>query len=49
MVFGTSDLLGPNTPAEIKTVKYIQSAWTAFERNPETGLDWPTYDETPTR
>lgn len=44
MVFGTSDLLGPNTPAEEATSKYIQSAWAAFARDPEHGLAWPLYD-----
>lgn len=44
MIFGTSDFLGPNTPAEIETSSYIQSAWAAFARDPENGLDWPTYD-----
>ena len=45
MVFGTSDLLGPNTPIEAATSKYIQDAWAAFARDPEKGLkDWPIYD-----
>ncbi|PSN61504.1 alpha/beta-hydrolase [Corynespora cassiicola Philippines] len=47
MVFGTSDLLGADAAAEIETSKYIQSAWAAFARDPETGLEsfgWPTYD-----
>lgn len=44
MVFGTADLLGPSTIAEIETSKYMQSAWAAFARDPEHGLAWPTYD-----
>lgn len=44
MVFGTSDLLGPNTPTEAETSKYMQSAWAAFARDPEHGLNWPMYD-----
>jgi hypothetical protein len=44
MVFGTSGLLGPDTPVEIETSKYIQNAWAAFARDPEHGLTWPTYD-----
>ncbi len=44
MIFGTADLLGPNTPAEDGTSKYIQSAWAAFARDPENGLVWPQYD-----
>ncbi|KAH5352965.1 hypothetical protein HBI29_158760 [Parastagonospora nodorum] len=44
MVFGTSDLLAPNTPTEAETSKYMQSAWATFARDPEHGLRWPTYD-----
>ena len=44
MVFGTSDLLGPDTPAEAATSKYIQDAWAAFARDPEKGITWPQYD-----
>jgi carboxylesterase type B len=44
MVFGTSDLLGLNTPAEMATSKYMQDAWAAFARDPEHGIVWPTYD-----
>jgi hypothetical protein len=43
MVFGTSDLLGPDTPAEAATSKYMQSAWAAFARDPVNGLSWPEY------
>lgn len=48
MVFGTSDLLGPDTDIEAKTSKYIQDAWAAFARDPENGLSgvWPMYDPT---
>ncbi|KAF9693294.1 hypothetical protein EKO04_008897 [Ascochyta lentis] len=46
MVFGTADLLGPNTPAEIETSRYMQSAWAVFAKDPQHGLDWPTYDPT---
>jgi carboxylesterase type B len=49
MIFGTSDLLGPDTQAEIETGKYMQDAWAAFARDPEHGLEkelnWPRYDE----
>ncbi|KAF3051815.1 hypothetical protein E8E11_003378 [Didymella keratinophila] len=41
MVFGTSDLLGPNTATETATSKYMQDAWAAFARDPENGLQWP--------
>ncbi|KAJ8116018.1 hypothetical protein OPT61_g2465 [Boeremia exigua] len=44
MVFGTADLLGPNTPTEEETSKYMQNAWAAFARDPEHGLVWPQYD-----
>ncbi|KAH6629592.1 Alpha/Beta hydrolase protein [Boeremia exigua] len=44
MVFGTSDLLGPDTPAEAATSKYIQDAWAAFARDPEKGITWAQYD-----
>lgn len=44
MVFGTSDLLGPDTPTEMGTSKYMQNAWAAFARDPAHGLTWPTYD-----
>jgi len=44
MVFGTSDLLGPDTSTEAETSRYMQGAWAAFARDPVDGLDWPTYD-----
>ena len=47
MIFGTSDLRGPDTEAEAETSKYYQNAWAAFARDPEHGLDafgWPQYD-----
>ncbi|KAF2845552.1 alpha/beta-hydrolase [Plenodomus tracheiphilus IPT5] len=44
MIFGTSDLRGRDSPAEVDTSRYIQSAWGAFARDPEHGLNWPTYD-----
>lgn len=44
MVFGTSDIIGPDTTTEAATSKYIQNAWAAFARNPQGGLSWPTYD-----
>ncbi|KAF2036120.1 alpha/beta-hydrolase [Setomelanomma holmii] len=44
MVFGTSDLLGPDTATEVAMSKYIQGAWAAFARDPEQGISWPTYD-----
>jgi carboxylesterase type B len=47
MIFGTSDLRGPDTDAEAETSKYYQNAWAAFARDPEHGLDafgWPQYD-----
>lgn len=47
MVFGTSDLLGPNTDLEAATSKYMQGAWVAFAKDPINGLSdygWPIYD-----
>lgn len=47
MIFGTSDLRGPDTPKEIETSKYYQNAWAAFARDPEHALEkfgWPEYD-----
>ncbi|KAF2649768.1 alpha/beta-hydrolase [Lophiostoma macrostomum CBS 122681] len=47
MIFGTSDLRGPDTEVEAKLSKYYQSAWAAFARDPEHGLEtfgWPLYD-----
>lgn len=47
MIFGTSDLRGPDTDEEKATSKYYQNAWLAFARDPESGLKdygWPTYD-----
>ncbi|KAF2163249.1 hypothetical protein M409DRAFT_68551 [Zasmidium cellare ATCC 36951] len=47
MIFGTSDLRGPDTAAETATSKYYQGAWAAFARDPSNGLKdygWPTYD-----
>lgn len=47
MVFGTSDLRGPDTPAEAATSKYYQAAWIAFVRDPVNGLTkygWPLYN-----
>ncbi|KAF2638735.1 alpha/beta-hydrolase [Massarina eburnea CBS 473.64] len=44
MVFGTSDLRGPGTDAERVVSAYMQSAFAAFARDPESGLDWPKYD-----
>jgi len=44
MVFGTSDILGPDTPTEAATSKYIQDAWATFAKDPQGGLSWPTYD-----
>ena len=46
MIFGTSDLRGPDIDLEKATSNYYQSAWAAFARDPEHGLDafgWPTY------
>lgn len=48
MVFGTSDLLGPNTALEKQTSEYMQGAWVAFAKDPVNGLkdqySWPTYE-----
>jgi carboxylesterase type B len=47
MIFGTSDLRGPDTAAEVATSKYYQAAWAAFAKDPTGGLvkyRWPTYD-----
>lgn len=46
MVFGTSDLLGPDTTAEDAVSRLMQGAWAAFARDPEKGLTnygWPVY------
>ena len=46
LVFGTSALSGANTEAEIELSKYMQTAWAAFARDPEKGLEnygWPEY------
>lgn len=47
MVFGTSDLRGPDTEMEKETSKYYQDAWVAFAKDPVKGLvefGWPEYD-----
>jgi cholinesterase len=47
MVFGTSDLLGPNTELEKLTSQYMQKAWLAFVKDPYTGLleyGWPEFN-----
>ncbi|KAK7182507.1 hypothetical protein DPSP01_010666 [Paraphaeosphaeria sporulosa] len=47
MVFGTSDLRGPDTELEKATSKYYQDAWIAFAKDPVNGLvkyGWPKYD-----
>lgn len=47
MIFGTSDLRGPDTPAEDAVSKYYQTAWATFAKDPSGGLvkyGWPTYD-----
>lgn len=47
MIFGTSDLRGADTPAEVATSRYYQGAWAAFARDPVEGLKeygWPTFD-----
>lgn len=48
MIFGTSDLLGPDTGLERWTSKYYQAAWVAFAKDPASALEeefgWPTYD-----
>lgn len=44
MIFGTSDLLEPDTTLETETSKYIQGAWAAFARDPLSGLEWPVYE-----
>lgn len=48
MVFGTSDLLGPNTELETETSSYMQQAWLAFVKDPVAGLreyGWPMFNE----
>lgn len=48
MVFGTSDLLGPNTELESETSSYMQQAWLAFVKDPVGGLleyGWPKFNE----
>ena len=45
-MFGTSDLLGPNTALENATSRYMQDAWVAFAKDPVNGLSrygWPKY------
>ncbi|KAF9002956.1 carboxylesterase [Cyathus striatus] len=50
MVFGTynlSEFPAPATPTEIALSKYMQQAWVAFARNPQSGLlsfGWPMYN-----
>lgn len=47
MIFGTSDLRGPDTEPEKVMSKYYQTAWATFAKNPTHGLinyGWPTYD-----
>lgn len=47
MIFGTSDLRGPDTELEKATSVYYQGAWAAFAKDPENGLleyGWPTFD-----
>lgn len=47
MIFGTSDLRGPDTAAEEAVSKYYQTAWATFAKNPARGLTeygWPMYD-----
>ncbi|PVH90118.1 hypothetical protein DM02DRAFT_82951, partial [Periconia macrospinosa] len=47
MIFGTSDLRGPNTELEVATSEYYQGAWAAFAKDPEKGLidyGWPLFD-----
>jgi len=49
MVFGTSDLLGPNTEVEKLTSQYMQKAWLAFVKDPYAGLleyGWPEFNAT---
>ena len=48
MVFGTSDLAGPNTQNETALSVYMQNAWATFARDPEFGLSgsgWPVYEQ----
>lgn len=49
MVFGTSNLLGPNTELENETSHYMQQAWLSFVKDPQQGLlkyGWPRFHET---
>ncbi|GME48564.1 Para-nitrobenzyl esterase [Neofusicoccum parvum] len=47
MIFGTSDLNGPDTEVERATSEYYQSAWVAFAKDPARALErefgWPVY------
>lgn len=48
MVFGTTDMYGPNTPEQDKLSAYMQKAWVAFVKDPQNGLielGWPQYVE----
>jgi cholinesterase len=47
LVFGTSDLLGPDTELEDETSHYMQQAWLAFVKDPRAGLlkyGWPVFN-----
>lgn len=39
ILFGTSNLTGPDTRAEAETSAYYQGAWAAFARDPVNGLE----------
>lgn len=47
MIFGTSDLRGPDTAEEAALSRYWQTAWATFAKDPARGLvdyGWPTYN-----
>lgn len=47
MIFGTSDLRGPDSAAEMAISKYYQTAWAEFAKDPVGGLvryGWPGYN-----
>lgn len=49
LIFGWSDTVNFDTPAESAWASYIQNAWAGFARDPAnalTQLGWPQYDVT---
>jgi cholinesterase len=47
MLFNTAPLAPPSTPEQVSIGNYMRGAWTAFAKDPKTGLTnygWPTYN-----